>query len=95
MIIDGKIYPLYIRYLGKENIRTHDGKQQYKCIKFSVLLVEGTIFKGGEDMNIWVTDDENKIPVLVESKILVGSVKAYLNTTQGLRNPTTAKINSK
>ena len=27
-------------------------------IKFSVLLVEGTIFKGGEDMTVWVTDDE-------------------------------------
>lgn len=38
-------------------------------------------------MFVWVTDDANRIPVLVESKILVGSVKAYLSGTKGLRHP--------
>jgi hypothetical protein len=91
MVIDNKVYPLYIRYLGKENIETKN-KQKFKCIKFSVLLVEGTIFKGGEDMFIWVTDDENRVPVLVEAKILIGSVKAYLNTTSGLTGDLKALI---
>lgn len=91
-IIDGKVYSLYLRFLGKENIKIHEGKDMYRCIKFSALLVEGTIFKGGEDMFIWVTDDDNRIPVLVEAKILIGSVKAFLNTTEGLKNPMSAKV---
>jgi hypothetical protein len=90
-IIDNKVYPLYIRYLGNETIKTRT-EQKFKCIKFSVLLVEGTIFKGGEDMTIWVTDDANRVPVLVEAKILIGSVKAYLNTTQGLAGELKALI---
>ena len=83
-VIDGKVYSLYIRYYGKEILKNKDDKQ-YRCLKFSALLVEGTIFKGGEDMFIWVTDDENRVPVLVEAKILVGSVKAYLDSAQGLK----------
>ena len=91
-LIDGKVYSLYLRYKGKENIKVHEGTDVYRCIKFSALVVEGTIFKGGEDMFIWVTDDDNRIPVLVEAKILIGSVKGYLNTAEGLRNASNAKI---
>ena len=90
-IIDNELFNLHIRYLGKEILTTKDGNK-YNCIKFSVLLVEGTIFKGGEDLFVWITDDKNRIPVLIEAKILVGSVKAVLSNTEGLRNEMTAKI---
>ncbi len=91
VLIDGELHPLYIRYLGKETIETRD-KKKYRCIKFKPLLVEGSIFKGGEDMTVWVTDDKNKIPVLVEAKILVGSIKAYLSKTTGIRHPQTSLV---
>jgi len=82
MFIDDKTYNLYIRYLGKEVIKTKYGK--FNAIKFKPLLIEGTIFKGGEKMVVWVTDDANKIPVRIESPISVGSVKVdmmgYHNT---------------
>lgn len=91
-IIDNEVFDLYIRYLGKENITTKEGKG-YRCIKFSALLVEGTIFKGGEDLFVWVTDDLNRIPVLVDAKILIGSVKAYLVDMTGLRNPVASVMN--
>jgi hypothetical protein len=90
-IIDNEFYDLYVRYLGKETITLRTG-ETYTCNKFSALLVEGTIFKGGEDMFVWVTDDKNNIPVLVEAKILVGSVKAVLVDTKGLRHEMEAKI---
>lgn len=90
-IIDNEIYDLYIRYLGKEEIVARDGKI-YDCIKFSALLVEGTIFKGGEDLTVWVTNDKNKIPVLVEAKILIGSVKAELQSVKGLKKPLKYRI---
>jgi len=77
--------------LGKVVLKTKDGNK-YNCIKFSALLIEGTIFKGGEDLFVWVTDDENRIPVMIEAKIIVGSVKALLSGTEGLRNETSVKI---
>lgn len=83
-IIDGEFYELYIRYLGKEQKKNRDGKI-FDCLKFSAMLVEGTIFKGGEDLMVWVTDDENKVPIMVEAKILIGSVKAYLTGFENLK----------
>jgi hypothetical protein len=91
-LIDGKIYPIYIRYLGKELIEV-ENKKKYSCILLSSSMLEGTIFKNGEELKIWITDDKNHVPVLVEAKILVGSVKAILKKAENLRNPFTAKVN--
>lgn len=90
MFIDEKVYELYIRYLGKEVIKTRYGK--FKAIKFKPLLIEGTIFKGGEEMVVWVTDDLNRIPVRIESPISVGSVKVDMMGYLGLRHPLVSLI---
>jgi len=45
-----------------------------------------------EDVVVWVTDDDNRVPVYIEAKILVGTVKAYLKEAKGLRNPVTSLI---
>ncbi len=91
VIIDDNVYPIYIRSLGKEIVTNQDGTK-YRCIKFSAKMVEGTIFRGDEDVLVWVTDDENKIPVYIEAKILIGTVKAYLKDFKGLRNPVNSLI---
>ncbi len=44
---------------GKENIKTKYGK--FHAIKFKPLLIKGSIFKGGENMNVWVSDDANHL----------------------------------
>lgn len=86
IILGGEYFHIYIRYLGQETIE--DRKERiWNCLKFSALLVEGTIFDGGEDMFVWVTNDANKIPVMVEARIIVGSVKAYLDTWEGVKYP--------
>ena len=90
LFLDDEEHPVYVRYLGKEILTTRYGK--YKTIKFRPLLIEGTIFKGGEKMEVWVTDDANKLPVLVNTPILVGSIKAYLAQTAGLRNPSSGLL---
>lgn len=91
MIIDNEIFDLYIRYLGKEILKTRDNRK-FNTIKFSALLIEGTVFDGGEDMYVWVTDDLNRIPILVEAKILIGSVKAILTETENLKFPLSSEI---
>ncbi len=91
MVVDGEIHDLYIRYLGVEDVKTRDGRK-YRCLKFSPLLMKGTIFEAGEDMTVWVTDDKSRVPVIVEAKVLVGSVKAVLTGTEGLKYPVTAEI---
>ncbi|MBN8697631.1 MAG: DUF3108 domain-containing protein [Bacteroidetes bacterium] len=93
-VLDGEVFPSYIRYLGKETINS-DILGKVRCIKFRPKLIEGTIFKGGEGMTVWVTDDENKIPVYVETPIIVGTVKVKLFKYTNLRNKVDCIIESK
>ena len=91
LLLDGKLYPIYVRYLGKE-IFTSKELGKYNCIKFSPLLVEGSIFKKGEGMIVWVSNDKNKIPIYIETPISVGTVKVKLESYTGLKNSEDAKI---
>jgi len=90
MFIDDTTYAIYIKYDGTENLTTAAGT--FNCIKFKPLLINGTMFKGGEKMTVWVTNDENRVPVRVESEIAVGSIAADLYKWEGLSHPMTAKI---
>jgi hypothetical protein len=91
MVVDGEIHNLHIRYLGKEVVANREGRQ-FNCLKFSPLLVKGTIFEAGEDMTVWVTDDHNRVPIVVEAQILIGSVKAMFVEAKGLLHPFTSEI---
>jgi len=51
------------------------------------LLLKGDTFKGGEGMTVWVTDDNNHVPVKIESKLSVGSIKVDLENYQNLKYP--------
>jgi hypothetical protein len=84
MFLDNEVYNLYIRYLGKEEIKTKYGK--FRAIKFKPLLIKGTIFEGGEKMQVWVSDDPNHIPLRVESPITVGSIKVDMMGYKNLRH---------
>ena len=76
ILLDSEINELYIRYLGKDKIKL--ANEKIECHIFAPLLVAGEVFTGGENMKIWVSADEKRIPILVESKIIVGSVKGVL-----------------
>lgn len=90
MYLDDEIYHLYIRYIGKETVKTRYGK--FRAIKFKPLLIKGTMFTGGEKMTVWVSDDPNHIPLRVESSISVGSVKVDMYGYSNLRYPLSSLI---
>ena len=90
MFLDNEVQNLYIRYLGKETIKTKYGK--FRAIKFKPLLVKGTLFNGGEKMTVWVSDDPNHIPLRIESPIVVGSVKIDMMQYNNLRYPLSSMI---
>ena len=50
------------------------------------MLQEGRVFKEKEDMTVWISDDKNRLPVRVQTNILVGSIKMDLVDYQNLKN---------
>lgn len=89
VFIDDEISPIYIKYVGKEKIKTKVGT--VNCMKFIPYLIKGSLFKGGEGMKIWITDDANKIPIRIESEVSVGYVRADLFEMTNIRNAFTSK----
>ena len=90
MFLDNENYEMYIRYLGKENIKTKYGK--FRAIKFKPLLIKGTIFEGGEKMTVWVSDDANRLPIRIESPISVGNIKVDMMSYRNLKYPLSSLI---
>ncbi|MBF0329035.1 MAG: DUF3108 domain-containing protein [Nitrospirae bacterium] len=71
-----KLYSIEVQVLKKETIETDLGKFKTILIK-PVMKSEGIFYRKG-DILIWLTDDEKRLPVLVKTKVLIGSVKATL-----------------
>lgn len=91
LLLDGKLFPIYVRYKGKEEFTSKE-LGTFSCVKFSPLLVEGSIFKKGEGMTVWVTNDRNKLPIYIETPITVGTIKVKLMSYKGLRHALDSKI---
>ncbi len=90
MFLDDEVFHMYIRYMGKEVIKTRYGK--FNAIKIRPLLIKGTIFEGGEKMTAWLSDDPNHLLLRVESPIAVGSIKVDMMSYKNLRHPLTSLI---
>ena len=56
-------------------------------MKFVPVIQEGRIWEEEDDLHVWITDDANKIPILVKSDLLVGSVKMQVVDYENLMNP--------
>jgi len=85
MFLDNQVYEIYVRYLGKDIVKTKYGR--FRAIKFKPLLIKGTIFEGGEKMTVWVSDDGNHIPLRVESPITVGKIQVEMMDFRNRRYP--------
>lgn len=85
--LDRKIYPIDVVYAGKDETKRVKGLGNCRTMLFRPQLVVGNVFKDNEGMKIWVSDDENRIPLMIESPISVGSVKAVLKEFSGLKYP--------
>jgi hypothetical protein len=92
LYFDATVYPVDVRYIGKEKNKKIKGLGKFNTIKVIPDLVSGHVFKDGQRMNVWVTDDENKLPLIVESPLYIGSAKAVLKSWSNLRHPMTAKL---
>ena len=92
-LLDDSVYVSLIEFAGREEVITDLGK--FRCLKFKPMVATGNVFSQPYPMDVWVSDDENRIPVLAKSAVIVGSVKLELTDYKGLANPVTSLIGSK
>ncbi|MEL6923409.1 MAG: DUF3108 domain-containing protein [Bacteroidota bacterium] len=92
IFMDEEMWPLKFTYNGREANKKIKGRGRYNTIKFSPQVIKGDLFQDDSSTHIWVSDDKNRIPLLIESPLSVGSVKAVLKQHNGLRYEVTSKV---
>lgn len=81
---DDGIFDFKLKYLGKEVIKTKFGKVE--CYKFRPMVQSGRVFKEQESLSLWVSADDNRIPVRISANLAVGAIKADLDAYNGLKH---------
>lgn len=92
IFMDKEVWPLQVAYKGKEVNKRIKGLGRFNTILFSPEVITGEYFNEGTEMNVWVSDDANRIPLLIESPVSVGSIKAVLKEYKGLRHPLSSAL---
>lgn len=73
---DGKNYPIFVKALRRERIKVQAG--EFDCLVIEPVLETSAIFENTGKLTIWITDDNVRMPVLMRSKVVVGSFEAVL-----------------
>jgi hypothetical protein len=90
--LDDTVYHSKVIFKGREIVKTKLGK--FRCIAFQPMVATGYAFDDPYPITLWLTDDANRMPVLIESEQAVGRARVELISYSGLANPVTALVSN-
>jgi hypothetical protein len=73
-----ELFLMELKYIGIETIETKIGKKE--CYVVSPKVPKGKLLKGSDDLKIYITKDNNRLPIYAEFELLLGSLKCELNS---------------
>ena len=85
MFFDEETTKFKLKFIGRENIKTKFGT--VASMIFKPYVFSGRVFKEQESVTVWISDDDNKIPLRIQASLVVGSIKADLESYKGVRFP--------
>jgi hypothetical protein len=83
--LDDGINSLGVTYVGTEKVTCPMGI--FNCLKFNPTIMPGRIFKKNSKLYLWITNDDNRIPVKAQVEVVVGSITMELTNAEGLKFP--------
>lgn len=90
MFFDDEITKFRLKYLGKEDLKTKFGV--IPTMIFRPYVQAGRVFKEQESLTVWISEDDNKMPIRIKASLAVGSLKADLDSFKGLKHPFKVKV---
>ena len=93
MFFDDETTKFKLKFLGREDITTKFGV--IPAMIFRPLVQSGRVFKEEESVTVWVSDDNNKMPLRIKASLAVGSIKADLDSFKGLKHSFKVKQKTK
>ena len=96
VFMDQEVKSLNLIYKGKENRKRIKGRGRFNTIRFTPESIPGRLFEKeknkGKKMDVWVSDDQNRLPLLIRTPLAGGQIKAVLKKHEGLRYDLTSKV---
>ena len=90
MFFDNETTKFRLKFIGREDLDTKFGT--VPCMIFRPLVQTGRVFKEQEGLTVWISADDNKLPIRIKASLMVGSLKADLDAFKGLANPFEIKV---
>lgn len=81
---DNEVFSMDVIYKGRETVETKAGI--IRAIRLVPKMPSNKLFRGENAISVYLSDDRNKIPVLIQAEMFVGSVKVNMYKYQGLKN---------
>ena len=75
-VVDGRIHALRARFVGPRHVKVKAG--QFDGLAFTPVVQKGRIWKDSDDLTVIVSADDRHLPVLIESNLVIGSVRMEL-----------------
>lgn len=77
---------MYVNYLGISKIKANNG-ETYEVINLSMTILDEAFKNQKDALKASVTNDKNRIPVIIDTTLKIGTVRAVLSNVSGLRYP--------
>ncbi|MDR2816544.1 MAG: DUF3108 domain-containing protein [Proteiniphilum sp.] len=81
-----KTVNMYVNYQGISSVKANDGKK-YEVINLSMTILDEAFKDPRDALKASLTNDENRIPVIIDTTLKMGSIRAILREASGIRRP--------
>lgn len=83
--IDDEMFPFQVKVVGIERIKTKFG--YISSLKIVPQVMSGRVFKDKEGVTLWVSNDKNHVPLAIKAELVVGSLKADIDSYSNVKYP--------
>lgn len=87
LILDGAVHEISILYEGEKVWKDPRSGKKYACHLIRPDLISGTVFKEGDSMKVFVSNDNRQIPLYIETDLVVGKARIFLTGAKNLLPP--------
>jgi hypothetical protein len=79
LVLERSTHPIQFKYLGREEVKIRR-VGRFRALKFTCTMAtgDGTSYDGGMTMTLWISDDANHVPLLIEAPVRIGRVRVTL-----------------
>lgn len=76
---------MYVNYLGISTIKANDGNK-YEVINISLTVLDEAFENQKDALKASLTNDKNRIPVIIDTTLKIGTIRAVLRGVSGQRH---------